>query len=65
MNVTKLNCDVKNFIGILHVADIHIRLTKRHEEYVDVFKKLYNVAHKTPTNTCIAVLGDVFHSKSD
>lgn len=65
MNFTKLNCDVKNFIGILHVADIHIRLTKRHEEYVDVFKKLYNVAHKTPTNTCIAVLGDVFHSKSD
>jgi len=65
MNVTKLNCDVKNFIGILHVADIHIRLTKRHEEYLSVFKKLYDVAHKTPPNTCIAVLGDVFHSKSD
>ena len=65
MNVTRLNCDVKNFIGILHVADIHIRLTKRHDEYLSVFKKLYDVVHKTPTNTCVAVLGDIFHSKSD
>jgi len=65
MNVTKLNCDIKDFIGILHVADIHIRLTKRHEEYLSVFKKLYEVAYKTPPNTCIAVLGDIFHSKSD
>lgn len=65
MNVTKLNCDIKDFIGILHVADIHIRLTKRHEEYSSVFKKLYEVAYKTPPNTCIAVLGDIFHSKSD
>jgi len=65
MNVTKLKCDVDEFVGILHVADIHIRLTKRHDEYADVFEKLYSDAKMLPKNTCIAVLGDLFHSKSD
>lgn len=65
MNVTKLNCEVEEFVGILHIADIHIRLTKRHDEYLSVFEKLYKDAKLLPQNTCIAVLGDVFHSKSD
>lgn len=65
MNVTKLNCEVEEFVGILHVADIHIRLTKRHDEYSEVFQKLYKDATMLPKNTCIAVLGDLFHSKSD
>ena len=65
MNIVEIKSDIKEFAGILQVADIHIRLTKRHEEYSDVFHRLYEVAKKTPENTCIAVLGDIFHSKSD
>jgi DNA repair exonuclease SbcCD nuclease subunit len=65
MNVTKLKCDIDEFVGVLHVADIHIRLTKRHDEYSKVFEKLYKDAKMLPKNTCIAVLGDLFHSKSD
>jgi hypothetical protein len=26
---------------VVHVSDIHIRLTKRHEEYREAFAKLY------------------------
>lgn len=65
MNVTKLKCEIEEFVGVLHVADIHIRLTKRHDEYLGVFEKLYKDARILPKNTCIAVLGDLFHSKSD
>ncbi len=63
--ITKLNCSVKSFTHIVHVADIHIRLTKRHEEYSDVFDKFYVEVEKTPPSTAIAILGDLFHSKSD
>ena len=65
MNVKKLNCNISEFAGVLHVADIHIRLTKRHDEYKLVFDRLYNDITMTPVNTCVAVLGDLFHSKSD
>ena len=65
MNVVRINNDIKEFSGILHIADIHIRLTKRHDEYSCVFSKLYDVAKRMPVNSCITVLGDIFHSKSD
>ena len=63
--ITKLNCGVSNFTNILHVADIHILLTKRHTEYTEVFKNLYNAIEKTPETTAVCVVGDVFHNKSD
>lgn len=63
--VTKLKCEVSNFTNIFHIADIHIRLTKRHDEYQEVFDKLYSAVQKTPPTTAICVLGDVFHNKSD
>lgn len=65
MNVTRLQCEINEFIGVFHLADIHIRLTKRHEEYRSVFNRLYSDVKMSPPNTCITVLGDVFHSKSD
>lgn len=64
-NFKKLNCEVKNFTHIVHCADIHVRLTKRHEEYTEIFNKFYEEVKKTPSTTLIAVLGDVFHNKSD
>ena len=59
---------VENIKYIIHVADIHIRLQKRHEEYRTVFSRLYSYCKdfkaKNP-NTIIYVAGDIAHSKTD
>lgn len=60
-----LKCDIKEFTNVFHIADCHIRLTKRHDEYKDVFSKLYKAIEKTPKETVVAILGDLLHSKSD
>ena len=62
---TYLQTDIKKFTNLIHVADIHIRLTKRHSEYQEVFNRLYEEIDKSPKETLIAVLGDLFHNKSD
>jgi DNA repair exonuclease SbcCD ATPase subunit len=56
---------VSEFTHIIHVADIHIRLTKRHQEYREVFERLYAEVKASPPTTVVCVLGDVCHSKSD
>ena len=63
--VTYLKSDIKEYKNIFHIADIHLRLTKRHDEYQQVFDRLYKSVEKTPNETVVAVLGDLFHSKSD
>ena len=63
--INLLNPPVSKFTHILHIADIHIRLNKRHEEYRNVFKTLYERVLDTPETTAVAILGDVFHNKSD
>lgn len=63
--VKYLKSDIKEFKNVFHIADIHLRLTKRHDEYNQVFERLYKAIEKTPTETVVAVLGDVLHSKSD
>lgn len=56
-----------NIDNIVQVSDIHIRLTKRHEEYTNVFNKLYTALDKLKNNTNVICLisGDVFHNKVD
>ena len=53
---------------ILHIADVHIRTLKRHEEYRAVFEKLYSICkekvRETP-NTLIYLAGDIVHAKTD
>jgi DNA repair exonuclease SbcCD ATPase subunit/DNA repair exonuclease SbcCD nuclease subunit len=61
----KLNIGISRVDKIVHVSDIHIRLTKRHEEYRRGFEKLYAEIAKTPENTLIINTGDIFHSKVD
>jgi DNA repair exonuclease SbcCD ATPase subunit len=61
----QLSSTVSDFTHILHVADIHIRLTKRHTEYREVFEKLYDEVRATPETTVVCILGDVCHSKAD
>lgn len=64
--ITKLPTDRElNFTHIVHLADIHIRLTKRHDEYQEVFKKLEKDLLRLPQSTAIFVLGDVVNSKID
>lgn len=60
-----INTPIKKFTHIVHVADVHIRLLKRHDEYREVFKKFYDEIDKTPETTIVAILGDLFHNKTD
>jgi len=64
MPITQLPTNIQ-FSHIVHVADIHIRLTRRHEEYRTVFHKLFEDIYKTPPTTAIFILGDVVNSKLD
>ena len=51
---------------IIHLADIHIRLYKRHAEYQEVFENLYtSLKEQDLNNTAIVIVGDIVHSKTD
>lgn len=63
--ITVLKTNIQKFTHIVHIADVHIRLTKRHDEYREVFNNLYEEIKKTPETTAVAFLGDIFHSKAD
>lgn len=52
--------------AVIHIADIHIRLTKRHDEYTSVFNRLYDSLDKAAKlNSVLVIAGDIFHNKSD
>jgi DNA repair exonuclease SbcCD nuclease subunit len=61
----KLDIRMEKVDAVMHIADVHIRLTKRHDEYREVFSKVYENAKKLPQNSIILVAGDVVHSKVD
>jgi DNA repair exonuclease SbcCD ATPase subunit/DNA repair exonuclease SbcCD nuclease subunit len=62
----KLVTDLPKLEKIIHLADIHIRLYKRHAEYKEVFDKLYaDIRGRDLKNTAIVVAGDIVHSKTD
>lgn len=51
---------------IFHVADVHLRLFKRHKEYEQVFKRLYQYINENKDENSIIVLaGDIVHNKTD
>ncbi len=51
--------------SIVHLSDIHIRkATNRHEEYCEVFEKLYESLSKTSPDR-IVIVGDLFHDFLD
>lgn len=49
---------------IAHLADIHIRNNTRHDEYREVFKKLYESLEKERPDAVI-IAGDIFHQKTE
>jgi DNA repair exonuclease SbcCD ATPase subunit len=63
--VEKLDIGFDTVKCVVHLSDVHIRLTKRHEEYREAFQKVYEGIKKTPPNTVIINTGDTFHSKVD
>jgi len=63
--INLLKSPIQKYTHVIQIADIHIRLNKRHDEYREVFNVLYSKIKTTPETTVIALVGDVFHSKSD
>lgn len=68
-NVTLLEDDGKIVKNIYHLADIHIRYIDRHEEYREVFKKLYEYIREDVLNlkeneeNIMVISGDIFHTR--
>jgi DNA repair exonuclease SbcCD ATPase subunit/DNA repair exonuclease SbcCD nuclease subunit len=52
---------------VVHLADIHVRLYKRHEEYREVFDILYDQLQRFKGRDDVAILvaGDINHAKTD
>ena len=48
---------------VAHTADIHIRLFKRHEEYLEQFEKFFKECEEEKPDR-IVVVGDLIHSKN-
>jgi DNA repair exonuclease SbcCD ATPase subunit len=50
---------------IYHLADIHIRYLDRHEEYKQIFEKLYNTINEDPhsSESILVMCGDIFHNR--
>ena len=49
--------------SVIHTSDIHIRLFKRHEEYMEQFEKFFKECEKEQPDR-ITVVGDLVHSKN-
>ena len=62
----KINVPFNKLRKIVHTADIHIRLFKRHEEYREAFNTFYDQLRQTDlTDGVIVVAGDILHAKTD
>lgn len=62
----KINVPFEKLRTIAHLADIHIRLFKRHEEYREAFARLYDQLRNTDLSEgVIVVAGDIVHAKTD
>lgn len=57
---------MKTVSKVIHLADIHIRLVKRHDEYRECFAKLIeDITPHVDSETVIVVAGDIVHAKLD
>ena len=61
-----ITTDLTKLDKIIHLADVHIRLYRRHAEYIEVFDRLYKSLKQLDlTNTAIVLAGDIVHAKTD
>lgn len=57
---------MKTINKVFQVSDLHIRLYKRHKEYNQVFKRLFQYIQENKTEESIIFLGgDIVHNKTD
>lgn len=49
--------------GVVHLSDIHVRLSERHEEYREVFSKLYTSLSMLDKDHIIVITGDCLYTK--
>ena len=65
INTIRTSKQHKQIECIIHIADIHIRNWKRHQEYLSVFEKLWEKVEQSPPDTLVVVGGDIAHAKTD
>ena len=66
MEYIELENSNTNIKYIYHIADIHIRQYKRHEEYLQVFANLYlELSKNNLENSILVIVGDILHSKNE
>lgn len=62
----KISVPFEKLRHIAHMADVHIRLFRRHEEYEIAFERLYNdIRSKNLQDFVIVLAGDIVHAKTD
>ena len=66
MDIKQINIGIDTIGKIYHIADVHIRNLKRHEEYKSVFERTANYIKDTiNSNDIIYLAGDIVHAKTD
>ena len=66
MDIKHIDSHIEKIDKIFHISDVHIRTLKRHREYRQVFKTLFDHIETHATGNSIAVVtGDIVHSKLD
>ena len=66
IEIKKVETQLSNIRKIYLISDVHVRNLKRHEEYNQVFNRLYDYIQSTKTDESIIVLGgDIVHAKTD
>jgi len=64
MEIETLSIQHDKIETIYHVADIHIRNVKRHDEYREVFDRFFkDIEQRGQKNSIIFIAGDIAHSK--
>lgn len=63
--VNVLQTKINHFSHAVQIADIHIRLTKRRDEYLGVFKSFYEQLDSVKYPSFTVISGDIFHNKTD
>jgi DNA repair exonuclease SbcCD ATPase subunit/DNA repair exonuclease SbcCD nuclease subunit len=62
----KINVPFQKLQHIVHIADVHIRLFHRREEYEQAFRTLYaDIRSKQLEDFIIVLAGDIVHAKTD
>lgn len=66
MTIQKTKIKIEKLNTIFHISDIHIRLFKRKDEYIDVFNNLYKeLESRKSDDAIIVVAGDIVHGKTE